>query len=41
MKEDEGVGHVARMRGKKNIYGKNQLEDLDVDGNIILKWVFR
>jgi hypothetical protein len=43
------VGQVARTREKRNIYrvlmgkpeGKNKVEDLGVDGNIILKWVVR
>jgi hypothetical protein len=41
--------HVARMGERRDAYrflvgkpeGSNHLEDLDVDGNIILKWIFR
>jgi hypothetical protein len=42
------VGHVARM-GKKGAYRvligrlreRDQLEDIDIDGRIILKWIFK
>jgi hypothetical protein len=41
------AGYVARMGEKRNAYrilvgkpeGKRQLEDLDIDGRIILKWM--
>ena len=43
------AGHVARMRGRRNIYrvlvgkpeGKRNLGDADVDGRIKLGWIFR
>jgi hypothetical protein len=46
MKEDEMAGHVARMEEVRNTFnilvgeseGKNHLEDLSVDGNILLEW---
>jgi hypothetical protein len=41
--------HVAGMGKRKDAYrilvgkseGKNHLEDLGLDGNIILRWIFR
>jgi hypothetical protein len=47
VKEDEMGRNVVRMREKRNAYrilvrkpeGKNHLEDQDVDGWIILKWI--
>jgi hypothetical protein len=41
--------HVARMGEKRRVYkvlvgkaeGKSHLDDLNVDGKIILKWVFK
>jgi hypothetical protein len=49
MNEDEISGHVARMRDIKNPYrilvgkpeGKNHLQDLGVDGKMILKWILQ
>ena len=43
------VGYVARMGERRRVYtvlvgkpeGKRTLEDADVDGRIILKWIFR
>jgi len=43
------AGHVARMGERRGVYrvlvgkpeGKNHLEDPDVDGRIILRWIFR
>jgi len=43
------VGHVARTGESRRVYralvgkteGKNHLEDADVDGMIILRWIFR
>jgi hypothetical protein len=43
------AGHVACMRESRGVYrvlvgkpkGKNHLGDPDVDGSIILRWIFR
>jgi hypothetical protein len=43
-----GTGHVANMGERRGAHGvlvgkpegKNHLEDLDLDGEIILKWIF-
>jgi len=43
------AGYVARMGERRRVYtvlvgkpeGKRTLEDADVDGRIILKWIFR
>jgi len=43
------AGYVARMGERRHVYtvlvgkpeGKRTLEDADVDGRIILKWIFR
>jgi hypothetical protein len=43
------VGHVASIGERRGAYrvlvtrakGKNHLEDPDIDGWIVLKWVFR
>jgi len=43
------AGYVARMGERRSVYtvlvekpeGKRTLEDADVDGRIILKWIFR
>jgi hypothetical protein len=35
------VGHVASVGTRKGARRKNYLEVLDVDGRIILKWIFR
>ena len=43
------AGHVGRMGERRGVYRvlvgkpgeKNHLEDLDVDGTIILRWIFR
>ena len=42
------AGHVARMRERRDVCGflwgnlreRNHLEDPDVDGRIILRWIF-
>jgi len=49
MQGAQWAGHVARMGEKRGVYrvlvGKpkenNHLEDLSVDGRIILRWIFR
>jgi hypothetical protein len=43
------VGHVARKGERRGLYrvlvekheGKNHLGDPDLDGRIILRWIFR
>jgi len=43
------AGHVARVGDRRGVYrvlfgkhvGKKHLEDLAVDGRIILSWIFR
>ena len=43
------AGHVARMGEKRSVYrvlvgnlrGRGHLEDLGIDGRIILRWIFR
>jgi hypothetical protein len=43
------MGHVARMVERRGVYkvlvgkpeGRNHLEDLGVDGRILLRWIFR
>ena len=43
------AGHVARMGERSSVYrvlvgipeGKRHLEDPDIDGRIILRWIFR
>lgn len=40
---------MARMGGRRGVYGalmerpegKSHLEELDVDGKVILKWIFK
>jgi hypothetical protein len=47
IRKNERAGHVASMGEMKNTYhilvgkpeGKNHLEDLGVDGKIILEWI--
>ena len=42
------AGHAARMRERRGVYrvlvgkpeGKRRLGDLDIDGRIILQWIF-
>ena len=38
LKTNEKTGHVARMGDRGDIY---HLEDIGVDGRIILKWIFK
>ena len=49
MKKSRWAGHVARMGEKRGVYrvlvgkpeGMRPLEEPDVDGRIILRWIFR
>jgi len=49
MQGAQWVRHVARMGERRGVYRvlvvkpkeKNHLEDLSVDGRIILRWIFR